>query len=104
MYKLYFYVPINDKERVKKALFDLGVGRYGTKYDSCSFETLGTGQFRALDGADPYIGNIGEIETVNEYKVEMLCKADLIKEAIVVLKKHHPYEEVAFEVIKLEDF
>ena len=55
MYKLSFFVPKEDKEMVKEALFAMGAGRY-EKYECCSFETLGVGQFKPLKGADPHIG------------------------------------------------
>jgi len=103
MYKLAFFIPKENKEYVKDALFNIGVGRYNN-YDKCSFETLGTGQYRPLDGAKPFIGTVDDIEILQEYKVEIICQDSLIKEAIKTLKKHHPYEEVAYEVFKLEDF
>lgn len=103
MYKLNFFVPLKDKERVKKALFAVGAGRY-ENYECCSFETLGIGQFKPLQGANPHIGEIDNIERVEEYKVEMICSNNLIKEAIKVLKETHPYEEVAYEVFKMEEF
>lgn len=103
MYKLNFFVPLEDKERVKEALFAIGVGRY-ENYECCSFEALGVGQFKPLQGANPHIGEIDNIERVEEYKVEMICSDNLIKEAIKVLKETHPYEEVAYEVFKIEEF
>lgn len=103
LYKLNYFVPVEAKEITKQALFDIGVGRY-ENYECCSFETLGTGQFKPILEADPYLGQIDEIEKVDEYKVEMICKAELIKEAIEVLKRVHPYEEVAYEVFRMEEF
>jgi hypothetical protein len=103
MYKLNFYVPTQNKEAVKNALFEMGVGKY-ENYEHCSFETLGSGQFKPIEGADPYIGKVGEVESVEEYKVEMICSEELIHNAIKTLKKAHPYEEVAYEVFKMEDF
>ena len=103
MYKLAFFVPKEQKEQVKEALFEIGVGRYAN-YDKCSWEAAGVGQFRALEGADPFIGDVGEVERIEEYKVEMICADDLIKEAVSTLKQAHPYEEVAYEVIRLEPF
>ena len=103
MYKLNFYVPSNEKEAVKEALFEIGAGKF-ENYEHCSFETLGIGQFKPMSNADPYIGKIGEVERVEEYKVEMICQDDLITLAIKTLKEAHPYEEVAFEVFKMEDF
>jgi hypothetical protein len=103
MYKLNFYVPTPNKEVVKSALFQIGVGKY-ENYEHCSFETLGIGQFKPIEGADPYIGKVGEVESVEEYKVEMICSDELIHNAIKTLKEVHPYEEVAYEVFKMEDF
>ena len=103
MYKLCFYVPEKATDLVKKALFEAGAGKIGD-YDSCCWQTLGTGQFLPLDNSNPTIGEIGQIETVAEYKVEMVCDDEHIKAAIAALKKAHPYEEPAFDVCKLEDF
>ena len=103
MYKLCFYVPENATDLVKKALFEAGAGKIGD-YDSCCWQTLGNGQFRPLDNSSPYIGQKGKIETVTEYKVEMVCDDKYIEAAIEALKKAHPYEEPAFDVCKLEGF
>lgn len=103
MYKLIFFVPASSKEDVKQALFDVGAGKY-KNYDMCAFESVGTGQFRPLNNANPYIGKNNILERIEEYKVEMICKSSIIKKAIEVLKNAHPYEEVAFEIIKMEKF
>ena len=103
MYKLAYFVPKEAKEKTKNALFTLGAGKYNN-YEQCSFEVAGTGQFKPIKDANPYIGTKEKIEHVKEYKVEMICCDELIKEAVKVLKEAHPYEEVAYEVIKLEDF
>jgi hypothetical protein len=103
MYKLNFFVPTENKEDVKQALFDIGAGKYES-YDMCAFESIGTGQFRPLDDADPHIGKNNILEHVEEYKVEMVCENSIINKAVETLKHAHPYEEVAFEVIKMEDF
>lgn len=103
MYKLNFYVPVEEKEKVKQALFDIGVGRY-ENYECCAYETLGTGQFKPINEANPTIGELDTLEKVQEYKVEMICSDALIKNAVRTLKENHPYEEVAYEVFKMEDF
>ena len=102
MYKLIVFVPLTHKEIVKEKLFSAGAGRQGS-YDSCCFEILGQGQFRPLKNANPYLGKVDEIEFVEEARVEFLCSEDKIKEIIRVLRKTHPYEEPAFDVIKLEN-
>jgi len=103
MYKLNYFVPTEAKESTKEALFNIGAGMF-EKYENCSFETVGQGQFKPVGSANPYIGKKDTIEYVEEYKVEMICRDDLIRKAVEVLKEAHPYEEVAYEVIKLEDF
>lgn len=102
MYKLAFYVPVENAESVKEAVFSSGAGRIGN-YEACCFQTPGTGQFRPLEGADPHIGRVGGLEQVEELKVELVCSDELIQPAIAALKLAHPYEEPAYDVWKLED-
>jgi hypothetical protein len=103
MFKLCFFVPPEYAEKVKLAVFKVGAGKMGA-YAECSWETLGTGQFRPLQGSKPFIGESNTLERVEELKIEMLCEEYVIKEAVAALKQAHPYEEPAYEVIKLEDF
>ena len=102
MYKISTFIPASHLELVKSAMFEAGAGRIGD-YDCCCWQTLGTGQFRPLDNARPFIGQHGQIETVEEYKVEMVCTDDLVNETIQAMKDSHPYEEPAYDVWKLED-
>ncbi|MCP4598719.1 YqfO family protein [Neptuniibacter sp.] len=102
MYKLSFFVPEQDLEQVKTAVFATGAGRIGN-YDSCCWQVLGLGQFRPLEGSDPHIGQQGEVETVAEWKVELVCSDELIHQAVAAMKEAHPYEEPAYDVWKLED-
>lgn len=83
-------------------MFEAGAGRIGD-YDSCAWQCLGQGQFRPLENSKPFIGQPGEVETVMEYKVEMVCEDTLIKSSIVAMKQAHPYEEPAYDVWKLEE-
>lgn len=101
MYKIGFYVPDSHVEEVKSALFAAGAGRIGN-YDSCCWQVLGRGQFRALEGSAPYIGQKGSVECVPEWRVELVCEDALIKEVVAALRLSHPYEEPAFDVVKLE--
>jgi len=108
MYKICVYIPETHLQQVKEALFAAGAGRIGN-YDSCCWQVLGEGQFRALEGSDPFIGQVvkgqqGKVETVKEYKVELVCEDTLIKQAIAAMKKSHPYETPAYDVSKLEDY
>lgn len=103
MYKICFYVPASHLEQVKNALFEKGAGRVGN-YDSCCWQIAGQGQFRALSGSHPFLGQHGALETVDEFRVELVCADDLIEEVIASLKKSHPYEEPAYDVVKIESF
>ena len=103
MYKICFFAPKDAVELVKTALFDAGAGHIGN-YDSCSWQTLGHGQFRALEGSKPSIGQQGVTEVVAEYKIELVCDEKHIADVIKALKLNHPYEEPAYDVIKLENF
>jgi hypothetical protein len=103
MYLLTFYVPEEHLELVKAALFRKGAGKYGN-YDCCSWEVAGMGQFRPLRNSTPYIGKENEITRLREYKVEMICVASCINEVLQEFKDVHPYEEPAYNVIKLENF
>lgn len=102
MYKICFYVPESHLEKVKEALFAAGAGRIGD-YDHCCWQTRGTGQFRPLAGSRPHIGAEGRLETLEEYKVEMVCHERIIDAAVRALRESHPYEEPAFDVWKLSE-
>ena len=101
-YKISFYVPESHLEIVKQALFDAGAGRQGD-YDQACWQCLGQGQFRPLKGANPSIGTLQKLTFVPEYKVEMLCSGAFLNAAVQALKTSHPYEEPAFDVIRLEN-
>lgn len=103
MYKMCYFVPESHLEQTKQALFAAGAGRIGD-YDSCAWQCRGQGQFRPLEGSDPYLGSKGEVEVVDEFKVELVCEDRVIREALVALKQAHPYEEPAYEIFRIEDF
>lgn len=104
MYKLVFFVPVDEAEPVKKAIFATGAGGIGT-YDRCAFEMEGVGQFRPLNGSDPHIGAVGTVEHLRELRVEILCTEEQIRPAVTALLDSHPYEVPAYEVYRLvEEF
>lgn len=101
LFRLEFYVPESHLEQVKMALFQAGAGRVGD-YDCCAWQTRGQGQFRPGANSSPYIGQAGEMETVEEYKVEMVCAEPQLAEAIKALLAYHPYEEPAYSITRME--
>ncbi|MFT4520797.1 MAG: hypothetical protein ACI9JM_003205 [Halioglobus sp.] len=100
MYKLCFYVPGSHLEQVKAAAFSAGAGHIGD-YDSCCWQVLGQGQFRPLKGSSPYLGQQGSLESVVEYKVEMVCEDKAIKAVVEAVLAAHPFEEPAWNVVAL---
>lgn len=101
--KLYTFVPIESAEEVRKAIFEAGGGNIGN-YSECSFNSEGKGTFKAKEGADPYIGEIGKPTTTNEIKIEVVFPVYLEHRVVPAMLKAHPYEEVAYDVIKLENY
>tara|TARA_B110000858_G_scaffold141288_1_gene160357 strand:- start:7997 stop:8326 length:330 start_codon:yes stop_codon:yes gene_type:complete len=99
--KIEFYVPEEQLEQVKQAMFDAGAGRVGN-YDYCAWQVLGQGQFRPGEGSTPFKGVQGKVERLVEYKVEMVCAQEFAEQAIEALKESHPYEEVAYSVFRTE--
>lgn len=103
MYKLGFFVPESHLDQVKQALFAAGAGQIG-QYEHCSWQVLGTGQFRPGANANPHIGVPGRLEQLAEYRVEMVVQDDLIRAVVAALKLSHPYEEPAYDVVALCEF
>lgn len=101
LFKLCFYVPVDNAEQVKSAVFAAGAGRIG-HYDCCAWQVRGEGQFRPLAGSRPHIGQQDQIEKVAEYRVEMVCDEAHLKAAVAALRQAHPYEEPAIDVWRLE--
>lgn len=99
-YKLAIYVPQGDVEKVLDSITKAGAGHVGN-YSHCTFQTKGTGTFTPLDGANPYIGNVSEMQYVDEVKLESIVPEKIINRVVSAMKKAHPYEEVAYDVLPL---
>ena len=102
LFKLIVYVPEDDVETVHQALGDAGAGHIGN-YSHCAFKSPGVGTFKPEEGTNPYIGGINDQTFVNEFKLEMVLKGTEISQIISVLKNVHPYEEVAYDLIQLNN-
>jgi hypothetical protein len=88
-YKLVYRVPTSALAATKAAIFSAGAGRYpGGQYTECAFTLIGKGQFRPGDQANPHIGKVGELEEVEEARVESLCIGeDVVRAAVKALKE-----------------
>lgn len=101
LFKIEFYVPASHLETVKQALFAAGAGKVGP-YEHCAWQTLGQGQYRPLAGSKPFKGEAGKVETIAEYKVELVCEGRFLAGVRLALVASHPYESAAYSIIKLE--
>lgn len=102
LYKLAVYVPKEDGEKLRTAAGDAGAGSLGN-YDHCSFTLSGEGRFRPLEGSDPHIGSKDKLEVVEELKLEFVVEKSKLKYVLDAVLEAHPYEEVAYDIYRLEN-
>ena len=100
--KLTVYVPADAAAPVRAAVAEAGAGRIG-RYDFASFSVPGEGRFRPLEGADPSIGTVGAMETVQEVRIEVVLDRSLRGAVVRAMLAAHPYEEPAYDVVELSD-
>ncbi|UOE39895.1 Nif3-like dinuclear metal center hexameric protein [Chryseobacterium suipulveris] len=100
--KLEVYIPNENVEEVKEALFDAGAGNIGF-YDECSFSVSGKGTFRPLDGSDPFKGETGIRENSDEQVISVIFENFKQNGIVSAMKASHPYEEVAYQIISLDN-
>lgn len=98
--KWVIFVPAENAEVLREALFAAGAGRIGD-YSHCSWSVTGTGQFLPGTGASPAIGTVGAVQRVREDRVEVIAPANLRTRVLAAMRAAHPYEEPAFDVLSL---
>lgn len=94
------YAPLENTDQIRKALAEAGAGSIGN-YDFCSFNMEGTGTFRPLKGANPHLGEIGNVHFEKEARISVLIPTHLERKIMNALRESHPYEEVAYEIFDL---
>lgn len=102
LFKIITFIPLQHQKEVLDAMFAQGAGTIGN-YDQCSFTGEGTGTFRAGSSARPFVGKPGERHYETEKKTEVIAPQHRLNAIIKALKDAHPYEEAAFDVLKLEN-
>jgi len=100
--KLFTYVPADNIESVREALFNAGAGNIGN-YSNCSFNIAGTGSFKGNNESNPVIGKKGEVRFEKEVQIGVTFQKHVQTSVLKALFKSHPYEEVAYEVTTLEN-
>ncbi len=98
--KIAVFVPEEAVEDVRNAMAEAGAGMIG-QYTHCSFRAPGVGSFVPLQAAQPYIGEVGKLEEIEEYRLEMVCAASWAGNVIAAMLETHPYDEVAYDVYEL---
>ncbi len=100
--QLQLFVPCEQREAVQEALFEAGAGSLGF-YDQCSFSVQGEGTFRPREGSNPFSGHLNERSQVEEELVSVIFESYKHSKIISALKKAHPYEEVSYQIVRLEN-
>ncbi|MEK5232563.1 Nif3-like dinuclear metal center hexameric protein [Lysinibacillus sp. FSL K6-0232] len=99
--KLAVFIPTANAEHLREALATAGAGRLGD-YEACSYTSIGEGRFRAAAGANPFVGTVGELHMEEEVKVEVVFPESIKNRVIKAMLNSHPYEEPAYDIIRLE--
>jgi dinuclear metal center YbgI/SA1388 family protein len=100
--RLITFAPNDKAEMVRRAVFKAGAGHIG-KYAECSFNSEGTGTFKAEAGTDPYVGEVGKQHQEKETKIEIVYPFYLENQVVKALIGSHPYEEVAYDIFTMEN-
>ena len=100
--KLVTFCPTAQVDEVKNALFNAGAGAIGN-YSECSFNVDGTGTFKAGNGTNPFVGQVGEQHREAEVRIETIFKVQDERKILLALLENHPYEEVAYDIYALEN-
>ncbi|KGR81519.1 Nif3-like dinuclear metal center hexameric protein [Lysinibacillus odysseyi] len=101
MMKLAVFIPDAHAQEMRSVLAKAGAGKIGL-YDHCSYTLSGRGRFRVLEGADPYLGEVGEAEVTEEEKIEVVFPESMKNKILKAMLNAHPYEEPAYDLWPLE--
>lgn len=102
LYKLITYVPVNFADKVRDVMFNYGAGNIG-EYSNVSFNTNGNGTFMAGPNANPFVGEKNKIHNESEIKIETVVPKHLLESVKENMIKAHPYEEVAYDIYRLDN-
>jgi hypothetical protein len=102
-FKVVTFVPEGQLHQVRRAMWDAGGGNIGN-YRDCSFNLWGQGTFFGSEESNPTVGQAGQLEQVDEVRVEVVCPSARLDHLLAELRKAHPYEEPAIDVFPLKSF
>ena len=98
--KIFVTIPVENVEEVRYAVCESGAGIIGN-YSYCTSSTKSLGTFIPNENANPYIGKSDVLEVVEEEKLEFICDVNNVKKVLTELRKAHPYEEPAIDIVPL---
>jgi len=101
-YKFVVFVPVGSEEKVRKTICDQGSGKW-RNYSCCTFSARGKGTFTPHEGSKPFIGKTGKMSLVDEVRIECIVGRNNLDELIKAVVSAHPYEEVAYDVYRIEN-
>src|SRR5699024_1385996 len=100
LYKLIVFVPVDYVDDLRNAMSEAGAGHIGN-YSHCTYQSPGKGTFKPLEGTNPFIGEKGTLEYVDEYKLETIVPESVLSKVLQAMEQSHPYEEVAYDLYEL---
>lgn len=101
-FKVVVTVPAEQADSLRQTIGEAGAGTVGN-YSFCSFSSIGIGRFKPENGAQPTIGQVGNLEQVTEERIEVNCLEEGLKPLIAAIKANHPYEEPVIDIYELAD-
>src|SRR3989304_4600109 len=101
-YKFVVFVPGEAAEEIRKIICQHGGGKW-QNYSCCTFNVEGKGTFIPHKGSKPYTGKVGYMNYVDEVRIECIVNERELGSLIDAVVKAHPYEEVAYDVYKIEN-
>lgn len=97
-----FNVPEQHADKMRNVLGQTGAGKIDN-YQFCSFSSKGIGRFMPINNAQPHIGNLNQLETVIEEKIETICHISLLENVLNSIKEAHPYETITIDILPIYD-
>jgi len=101
-YKFVVFVPVEVEEEIRKVICRKGGGQW-QNYSCCTFNTKGKGTFIPGEGAKPYTGRVGKMSYADDVRIECIVREKNLGSLVDAAKKVHPYEEMAYDIYKIEN-
>lgn len=100
VYKVGVCVPEGFLDAIMDAVTEVVVPIY-PGYDRVFSYWPVRGTWRPLEGSEPYMGRVGEIETADEIRLEFAVDPEHLCGAVDAIRMHHPYEEPAIDIVPM---